>query len=103
MQETINVVKLHCKKIDGKDDVVVSVDWKYTLSDGVDEVSTVIPNNLIISVDIEDFIPFNELTEEKVIRWIKLNHHMESIKSYAEKALENKKNPTYEKSLPWGF
>jgi|APGre2960657505_1045072.scaffolds.fasta_scaffold103433_2 hypothetical protein len=102
MQEKIEVIKLNCKKIDGKDDVVVSVDWKYTLSDGTEEVSTIIPNNLIITTDIEDFILFEKLTEEKVIRWINLNHHMESIKLFAEKALDEKKNPTYKKDLPWG-
>lgn len=56
------------------------------------------------NVPPESFIPFNQLTEEIVINWVKsfiVDHYEKHINEQIQKDIDRKKNPIKDSALPW--
>ena len=79
-------------------DVVYNVHWIVTGEDEDANVSaTNIGTQVLDTSDITDFIPFNELTNEEVVAWVKsaIGEEMVSeLENNIEKEISEKKNPT---------
>lgn len=98
-------------QIEGNTDVIVHTRWVRT---GTDESGTTgeftgaTPLRLPEPSGSGDFTPYEELTEEQVIEWIKgeiASHqgYEEHIVQQITKQINSKKNPVTEVSLlPWG-
>lgn len=93
-------------EIDGKQDFVSSAEWQLTGDNGTNTAST----SALFGYkpeDITNFTPYNQLTEETVIGWVKDRlgadgvAHFESI---VQTKLDEKKVPDVapeDKKLPW--
>ena len=56
------------------------------------------------SDDSGPFVPFEELTEEDVLNWIKsvvVGSYEEHVNGVIQKEIDDKINPTVEKNVPW--
>lgn len=56
------------------------------------------------SVNPDNFTPFEQLTEETVLSWIKpivVGDYEEHVNKQIQKQIDNKKNPGVDKPLPW--
>ena len=56
----------------------------------------------ISTVDPDNFVPYEELTQEIVIGWIQaVVNNQVHINEHIQKQIDQKKNPVIEKPLPW--
>lgn len=49
----------------------------------------------------EDFTPFEQLTQEQVIGWVKLQLDVEQIEAALAQIIADQKNPTKVSGTPW--
>jgi hypothetical protein len=101
-----NVTQLYTETIDGKEDYVVIANCETIGVDG--EYSASVPNVIQFSTeDVTVFIPYEDLTEEMVIDWIKESLGEEGvllIEASIQAQIEAQKNPPVtpqETPLPW--
>ena len=95
-------------QVEGYDDVVVLAEWAVSGTDGT-YTSSIGSNTtqFTISEDDPDFTPYDELTEEQVVGWIKSTLGEDGVASYEASIAGNIKsqaNPPVEPSnqpLPW--
>jgi hypothetical protein len=86
------------------ENVVIQTYWTKTGIDedgneGIFNGATPLPRS---SVDPNNFIPYEELTQEIVIGWIQQAVNDQThINEQIQKQINNKKNPVVEKPLPW--
>lgn len=101
-----SITSVHTKTDQMFGDVVVEVYWKVLGSDsnginGYFDGSTPLK---IADITQDTFINFDQLTEEKVIEWVKLSMtdaHYSSITTLIQKQVDTQLNPVIEKPLPW--
>jgi hypothetical protein len=90
---------------DSLNNVVIQTYWKKTGTDEDGNEGVFIgATPLSSSVDSENFVPFEQLTQEIVIDWIKdaLNDvDQEHVDQQILKQINEKKNPMTELPLPW--
>lgn len=89
------------KNEDGLTDVVKTVHYTVDCSDGTENIgaygSVGVP-----TPDAASFKPYDQLTEEEVVAWVKAQLNVTEIEEQLAKALEIKKNPpVVAKELPW--
>lgn len=104
-----SVLTMKCyPEYEGEPDVVFNVGWSLseTEVDGEKTYTGYIANDLNIALQQGvPFTPFNELTEDQVIGWVKENLGAESVASYEASVLaqiEQQKNPpVINPPLPW--
>lgn len=104
---TWEVTGLKTTTVANTDNVVVQTYWKKI---GTDEngnegtFSGATPFSVQNMPPGTSFIPFEDLTEEEVITWIKatvVDGYAEHVNNQIQKQIDNKKNPVVEASLPW--
>ena len=93
----------NCKTVDyynhehnGHDQVIYNVHWRVTKEDENYSASTY-GTQILNTEDIQDFIPFEEVTSEIVENWVKESMGVEEvsdIESSLDQQLEDQKNPT---------
>ena len=86
------------------DNIVIQTYWKKigTDDDGNEGVFNGATPLSTSTVDEENFIPFEELTQEIVIGWIQgALSDQTHIDEQIQKQIDQKKNPIVEKPLPW--
>ena len=93
----------NCKTVDyynhehnGHDQVIYNVHWRVTKEDEDYSASTY-GTQILNTEDIQDFIPFEEVTSEIVENWVKESMGVEEvsdIESSLDQQLEDQKNPT---------
>ena len=93
----------NCKTIDvythehnGHERVIYNVHWRVTKEDGDYSASTYGTQSLNTE-DIQDFIPFEEVTSEIVEGWVKLamgEEKVSNIEDGLDQLIEDQKNPT---------
>jgi hypothetical protein len=101
-----NVTQLYTETIDGKEDYVVIANCETIGVDG--EYTASVPNVIQFSTeDVTTFIPYEDLTEEIVVGWIKESLGEEGvllIEESIQAQIEAQKNPPVtpqETPLPW--
>lgn len=102
------VTSLKVKNVsEQKQDAIVQTYWKKI---GTDEngnqgtFSGATPFTVDPSDDSGPFIPFEELSEEDVLNWIKsvvVGSYEEHVNGAIQKEIDDKINPTVEKNVPW--
>lgn len=104
---TWEVTGLKTTTVANTDNVVVQTYWKKI---GVDEdgnegtFSGATPFSANTMPPGTNFIPFEDLTEEEVITWIKavvVDNYADHVNNQIQKQIDDKKNPVVEASLPW--
>jgi hypothetical protein len=100
------IAGLECKPtVDGLTDYVVAAHWTLTAVDG--EFTGSVYGSASFKVDPAnpEYIPFENLTEEKVIEWTKEALGEEEVIANEEnviKQIESQKNPSVvNRALPW--
>lgn len=87
---------------------VVQTYWEKTGTDENGNTGTFIgatPFTVDPSDDSGPFIPFEQLTEEDVISWVKtivVNEYEQHVNSQIQKQIDDKINPVRNEPLPWG-
>lgn len=104
MEYTWEVTDMKTVDADGVENAVIQTFWKKTGTDdkgneGVFSGATPFP---VSSINPEDFIPFNQLTEAEVIVWIQtvvVGSYAEHVDAQIQKQIDSKniKDP----GLPW--
>jgi hypothetical protein len=104
---TWEVTGLKTTTVANTDNVVVQTYWKKigTDEDGIEGVfNGATPFSVNNMPPGTNFIPFEDLTEEEVISWIKavvVDDYAEHVNNQIQKQIDDKKNPVVEVSLPW--
>lgn len=80
--------------------VVVRVKWEYRAKNGANAAWTVHTTDLDSITDIENFVPFDQLTEELVLSWINSKEDMIELKSKLDSDLQAVINTTTKEKLP---
>lgn len=101
---TWKITEMKTRDEDGFDDVVVQTYWTKT---GIDEHgnSAIFAGATPFNLDLkegQEFTPFNMLTEEIVLSWIKsvvVGHYEEHVNSQIQRQIDLKKQKTV--PLPW--
>jgi hypothetical protein len=104
---TWKVTKLYTETIEGKEDYVVIANCETIGVDG--EYSASVPNVIQFSTeDVTTFIPYEDLTEEIVVGWIKGvlgEEGVSSIEASIQGQIDSQVNPPVvpeNTPLPWG-
>lgn len=88
----------------GEDDVIYTVHWTYTATDG-DYVGSVYGTVGVTYEAGEPFTPFSQLTEAQVQGWVEAamgEEQLAAMKANVDGQIENQKNPkTVTLSPPW--
>jgi hypothetical protein len=115
------IVKLECNpQKNNLTNVVSIVHWKRNLTETVDNITYkssdfgvcnlyftdpenfILDNDITNSLEFEDFIPYDELTKEKIEYWLNRQLSVKIIDDYLLKNIENQKNPPLVSlPLPW--
>ena len=95
----------NCKTIDvythehnGHEQVIYNVHWRVTKEDG-DYFASTYGSQSLNTEDIQDFIPFNEVTSEMVESWVKGamgEEEVSRIEDGLDQQIEEQKNPSSE-------
>jgi len=85
---------------DLSDDTVITISWSATIQDGEYTVSTSGDTLVKRELDSATFIPYKDLTEEKIIEWLKVG--WSSPEDELKKEITKlKAAPKYARGLPW--
>jgi len=100
-----NVVQMDCyPEIDGETDVVFTVHWDCTETDG--EFSGRVYGSVGVTLDAESpFTPYAELTQEQVVSWVKDalgEEQVAALEANIAQQIEDQINPpVVTPTLPW--
>ena len=90
---TINALDAKISQ-DGNDNVVYTIHWGYTASDDSDPVNSVSSIGTYgVEYDADNFTPYKDLTEAKVISWLEAGLDVDSMKSNLDSQIKLKANP----------
>lgn len=91
-----NVVNMERKTDNG---FVITVHYTVTATDG--EHSASVYGSVGYTQDSDNFTPYDQLTKEQVVGWVKQSLESESIEANLAAQIEALKNPVQESGLPW--
>jgi len=97
------IAQLDCiPELDGVQDYVVTVHWRYGITNGTYSTDIYGAQGFPQSPESENFIPFAELTEADVIGWLENSLDVPSMQTNLTTALDNIINPPIvSPPLPW--
>ena len=101
---TWEVTSLKTKTEGSNADAVVQTYWKKTGTDDAGNVGSFTGATPFSSVDTEDFVAFAELTEAKVLEWIKavvVESYEEHVNEKIQQQIDEQVTPVVEKDMPW--
>jgi hypothetical protein len=80
------------------DNIVYTAHWTATKTDG-DAVASVYSSMALEAGDT--IIPYEQLTEEVVVNWVKEKLDLESLEASLDAQIAEQKQPTKASGLPW--
>jgi hypothetical protein len=80
--------------------IVTTVHYGFTVKSNKNSIY--ISNSLILTEPEDDYIPFDELTQEDVIGWLADNLDLDEIEANLNARLHELDNPTTAVGIPWG-
>ena len=97
------IMNLHLTQESGSlNNIVNAISWVYR---GINEnhiEGFVTGKQELTSPNTEDFIPYNELTQNNIISWLENNIDINPLKSSIESQIQNNVNYSeYQLPLPW--
>jgi hypothetical protein len=104
---TWTITDLFTKTIDGKEGYVVNAVYDVLGTDGTHSASLEAGNVQFSTEDVGEFIPYQELTEEKVLEWVKATlteNVVASIEASIQGQIDSQINPpqvSVNNPLPW--
>lgn len=84
-----------------EDGTVVAIHWRAFMQENQYAASTSGVTTLSRETKSPDFIPFEDLTEEVVVNWVKQNVDTESIEANLLAQIAQQKTPKETSGLPW--
>ena len=103
---TWKVTSMKVRDGDNLSNVVVQTYWEKTGTDAQGHTGTfngATPFDLA-TVDPNNFVPFDQLTQETVLGWIQsvvVGHYEEHVNGHIEEQINKTKSPITEATLPW--
>jgi hypothetical protein len=101
---TLIIEALDCiPLLDGKTNIVSCIHWRVNGSDGINNVTTCGIETLTYQPN-ENYIPYENLTEEQIIAWLKefMGDRFSNIENIINKLLNELVNPPIvTPELPW--
>ncbi len=97
MEYNWNVVNMDRLTSDG---FVVTVHYTVSAVDGEYTASTY--GTVSYTQESENFTPFEDLTKDQVIGWVKDSLGEQTVEESLAAQIEAQKNPVQESGLPWG-
>lgn len=101
---TWEITSLKTKTEGSNADAVVQTYWKKTGTDDTGNVGSFSGATPLTSVNAESFTPFADLTEAKVLDWIKaivVNDYEVHVNAQIQKQIDEIVTPVTEKDMPW--
>jgi hypothetical protein len=97
---------IHQLERKSNDGFVVNVHWRYSMTDTDESGKTYYADTYSVASynqdpETEDYIPYEELTKDIVVGWVKESIDLEAIEQSLEDQIEAQKNPPILKGLPW--
>lgn len=97
---------MDCKPLVGTlQDVVVKIFWTRQANEminGIEYVAQIHGSYICPPVDLNDFIPYQDLTKEEVDSWLNTGINVQPIDSKLDIQIENQVNPPIvQLPLPW--
>lgn len=80
--------------------IVIIIYYSAELIDG-DFIANYQDQVCLSSPDPENFIPYNDITEQIAMNWLLSKINVDYIQSYLEKIIEKLKNPPTQNGIPW--
>lgn len=75
------------KELNGKQNVVSQVQWQVTASNG--ELNGSVYGSQDLNIDDLNFVPYEQLTEDVMLGWVKAVMGNDQIATYEDKAMQN--------------
>jgi hypothetical protein len=100
---TVSSIKVDdSRTVEGQsyENVVVSINWRYSVAENGETVEVHGTQNFI-DFDEEGFVEFDSLTEADIKRWFESANNMEEINANMDKMLGQKVNGQSFKAAPW--
>ena len=91
---TINALDAKVAVEDGNENVVYTVHWGYSATDETEEHSISSIGTYGVEYDADNFIAYEDLTEEIVIGWLEAGLDVDSMKANLDAQIEKLLNPT---------
>mgnify|MGYP003659644144 FL=1 len=101
---TWEVTSLKTKTEGSNADAVVQTYWKKTGTDDAGNVGSFTGATPFSSADTEGFIAFADLTEAKVLEWIKavvVDGYEEHVNEKIQDQIDEQVTPVVEQDMPW--
>ena len=103
---TWKIEQMECyPKYNTFNDVVFTVHWRVNAQEEQCHATNYGTVNLTISDEIDSFVPYNELTQEQVIQWVKNTMGETAVANIEQNVIDQinkQKNPTVVvPTLPW--
>jgi hypothetical protein len=95
MSATWSITQLYRELSDG---LVTNVHWRCVVTDGEQSAST---SGSVGFERGDTFTPYEELTEEQVLGWVKPQLEVADIETGLQSHLDAQKNPVTATGLPW--
>jgi hypothetical protein len=97
---------IHQLERSATDNFVLNVHWRYSMTDTDESGKQYYADTYSVASytqdpEKDDYIPYEELTEEMVISWIKSSLDTEAIDKNLADQIESQKNPPILTGLPW--
>ena len=80
---------------------VVTAYWRVTAQDGEHAAANYGGASFTPNPEADDFIPFENLTQDIVLEWVFQQINKADIESHLEQQLEHMKHPTELSGVPW--
>lgn len=101
---SLEILRLEVKLLENTlENVVFQAHWRYTAtSEDGQYIEQVVGTASIGAPDLDNFVPFEDLTESQVVSWVESAVDFEPFKQNLDAAILEKQQPTAEvKNVPW--
>lgn len=91
------------KDTENLQNVIYSITWTRTALDLNSNLATSISSNIFLEVPInsEEFIPYDQITQQKVIEWIEDDVDLERLTENLMKNIEHNRRVVHSPEFPW--
>jgi len=85
-----------------QDGGVTKAEWEVILEDSGHTSRAIGSTSFTPDPSADSFIAYTELTENKVIEWVKAQEDVDAIETYLTTDITEKKTPATAEGVPWG-
>lgn len=86
---------------DVKSGGIIKVEWAATIKDNANSFSSCGHAFLFPNPESQDFLPYEQVTENVVLGWVGEQVDKEKVEAYLVEQIEAQKNPVTVSGVPW--